>query len=342
MSYVKTYPPGSVYRPARALLFVIAENTFNDTGECRVGQQVLSEEADVSERTLRRYLDRLVADSIVARRRRPTAGGGRLADALTLCGFVEWLRANRPDRAGRKPTRSAGLSGAGGSEPAKLAGSTPSEPASRWPDQTGQQVAGSIESPVLDSRTTPPTPTPLSRQRRAGARGGGRVDDVERTIERLRREVCRVRVTELVLAPLLRQRRFEAPDQDYALGVLADQLAGRDLDEIAAARVVRSVLDERRRMFEACDVMDAVNALGRPTPAAPGVLISESKNPDEFAAWTAYLSRARDPDSRGLRGVLKTGSGIMPSMWPPGAEPGRTVDRRGADVPSARHAEARR
>jgi len=103
ITFVKSLPSGRVYRPARALALIIAENTFNDSGACRVGQAVLCADADLPERTLRRYLSRLEADGVIAREVRGRRNGGRLPDSIVLVGFLDWLSHVRPDAAKIKP-----------------------------------------------------------------------------------------------------------------------------------------------------------------------------------------------------------------------------------------------
>lgn len=137
ITYIKTLPSGHVYRPARALVLIVAENTFNDTGACHVGQRVLCADADLPERTVRRYLARLESDGIIVRESRGRKHGGRLNDSITLVGFREWLASVRHNAAKTKPAKLAAL-------PADQTGQ-------HWPDRTGQQVAGN----KTESRTGP-------------------------------------------------------------------------------------------------------------------------------------------------------------------------------------------
>ncbi len=173
-----------------------------------------------------------------------------------------------------------------------------------------------------DSNSKPSAPAPTTRKTRAAALGGGGVGDVDGLIAQLRQEPRRITPVDMVLAPLLRFLRFDAPSPGYALGELADWLAKRDLDEASACRVVRAILDVRRVSFGHADVMDAVRSLeavpnaSQPALAA-GVLVSRKSTPDAHAAWIARLDRATDREGRALLRLLNTGAAIMPSLLPP-------------------------
>lgn len=195
-------------------------------------------------------------------------------------------------------------------------------------DETLHETAPDSDSdPDSDSKSTAPPPT-TSRRPRAVARGGeGAGNDVEGMIERLRREPRRIEPVELVLAPLLRLLRFDAPSPEYALGELADWLAKRSLDEASACRIVRAVLDVRRVSFGHADIMDAVRSLEaspKASPSAPaGVLVSRKSTPEAHSAWIARLDRAPDHESRVLLRLLNGGAAMMPSLLPPDNGAGR-------------------
>jgi hypothetical protein len=103
---------------SRLLLFIIAENTFNDTGLCRVGQKVLADETRASIRTVQDHIKKLKDAKVLRPRPQPKEGGGREFDALELIGFLRWLKRSRSP--GSEPAESAGSGGAG--EPANSAG----------------------------------------------------------------------------------------------------------------------------------------------------------------------------------------------------------------------------
>jgi len=106
---------------SRLLLFIIAENTFNDTGLCKVGQAVLADETRASLRTVQRHVEKLKTEKVLRPRAQPREGGGRECDALELIGFLSWLKRSRSPES--EPAKSAGFPSE--SEPDKMAGSTP-------------------------------------------------------------------------------------------------------------------------------------------------------------------------------------------------------------------------
>ncbi len=307
IAYVKTLPPGAVYRPARALLFVIAENTFNDTGECRVGQRVLVAEADIPERTLRRYLHRLESDGMIARRLRARAGGGRLPDCLTLCGFLAWLKATRPERAGSKPAKVAG-SALGNA--AKLAGSDETKPANRWPDQTGQQVAASIENPVLESRTDSPlAPQSGGKKDCSDLEEGGR-DAPRDLVSKLRSEGRNVLVVECLVAPVLANKRLRVGSGADRLAVLrsiCDEAS--DLNREQLGRVAQLLLKENGGTLDPGTVRSRIGDV-----RTNGLMIPIRKGTADWAAWRDYFSRT-SPDEGQL--MDRYDSWQVPAMWPP-------------------------
>lgn len=102
MSYVKSIEWD--HRASWSLLLVIAENTFNDTGICRVGQSILAEESRSSERTVRNNLRILAEGEIIKITPCGDPNGGRLPDEIFLIGFLEWLSETRK----RKSAKVAG------------------------------------------------------------------------------------------------------------------------------------------------------------------------------------------------------------------------------------------
>lgn len=107
MSYVKSIEWD--HRASWSLLLVIAENTFNDTGVCRVGQSILAEESRSSERTVRNNLRVLEKGKVIEITPCGDPKGGRSPDEILLVGFLEWLSETRK----RKSAKVAGK-GAGG------------------------------------------------------------------------------------------------------------------------------------------------------------------------------------------------------------------------------------
>lgn len=139
---------------SRLLLFIIAENTFNDSGLCRVGQQVLAHDCRASERTVRTHLKKLDKATAIAIKAQPLPGGGRAPDTIELVGFLDWLRAVR-----------------GKPEPAKFAGSKGGPNRQNRDTRTGKQVAGSNKnrtSRSVQDGNSPPTHQPAARSAKNG------------------------------------------------------------------------------------------------------------------------------------------------------------------------------
>lgn len=220
-----------VYKPARAVWLVIAENTFNDSCVCRVGQQVLADESDTPERTLRTHLARLQRDGHIRRTPKYGVGGGRRHDDIEIVGFREWLADHRLDAAAR----------AAGSKPAKAAGI---KPATRLPLHTGNLLPVSVE----DSRT----------RLRTGERG--REGGFEQVLQELRTAHPQHRAAvDRLIEPLLRQRKlFGCPDPVYALGELVK--AAVPLDSDVLDDTVERVKEARTFSFKVSDLDAALKA----------------------------------------------------------------------------------
>lgn len=95
-------------------------------------------------------------------------------------------------------------------------------------------------------------PTPLSEARRRCE------SDVFEGLISVIRTPPRESVIETLIAPLLRQRRFDAPDAVFALGELADQASRLPADVLAVVR--DGLLAARKAVVKASDLEDAVRA----------------------------------------------------------------------------------
>jgi hypothetical protein len=151
LAYVKTLDLGANENAqARLLLYVLGENTFNDTFICALSQEQLAFEAGrVHERTIRRHLDELCQARILIRksRYRSATSSGRLHDAVRIVGFKRWYLANYG---------AAKAAHSKGGKPDKMSGKHTGQiarfkPDSRSPVQTGQQVSGTYK----DTRNLP-------------------------------------------------------------------------------------------------------------------------------------------------------------------------------------------
>jgi hypothetical protein len=81
---------------AKLLLYVIAENTYNDSGLSKVGQAVLMRQCEMSESTLRRKLNLLKALGLVRTHVQAGSGTGRHKDAVELVGFLDHMAGRQP------------------------------------------------------------------------------------------------------------------------------------------------------------------------------------------------------------------------------------------------------
>lgn len=130
----------------------------------------------------------------------------------------------------------------------------------------------------------------------------------------------RERAVDLILAPLCRQRHFDAPSPEYALGELADWLVDREreITEAEAKRVVKRVLEKRRQNFRQVDVQDAVKALSA-TPDG-SVPINKADDPEACAAWLRYAQQ-RERTNLAMRTIVymlaKHDRALVPSRYPP-------------------------
>lgn len=194
IAYVKTL---DVDNPmSRLLLFIIGENTFNDTCLCKVGQQVLAEETRASDRTVREHLKKLEQAGVLIITPQPKSGGGRGYDAIEIVGFREWLGRNRPPpRTPQPDPEPEDFSGSGEAEiPSGSEAPVAEQTGKQVPDRTGRQASGSNN----DSRTNPVLNPPQSPPEGGGG-GKFQLD----WIEELRREGCAPQVLDHFLLPLI-------------------------------------------------------------------------------------------------------------------------------------------
>lgn len=282
LAYAKQFDLGAEEcAQARLLLYVIAENTFNDTFVCRLCQDQLAYEAgQVSERTVRRYLERLEGARVIIRRERwKSNGGGKLPDDIRIRGFKrDYLRRNPKARAARNaaksiPDKLAGLGGQSGQFDRFKADN-------RCPVQSGQQVSGIYK----DSRTSNPvldySPSlPHDAKRPEG--GGGyfknglpkRWRTAEATIAELVADARLATVVERVIAPLISSL---VPPKDADPSGYLRQMAAK------LAEVPAEALDGIRRDIE------ADRAQSMPTIAQASKIIEARA----LAAANAEASRA--------------------------------------------------
>lgn len=252
ISYVKTLELRRA-RKASLLLYVIGENTFNDTFRCLLGHEQLGYEAGrISVRTVSRHLVLLEEEGRILRRPRFNSDGGRAFDEIEIVGFAEWYTAQHPRRNKGKPDKLSDMPHTPKCpvnllQPDNVSGggnrTTLSPP-------TCQQVSGSI-----DTRTTPvqvsSPPTPSATRR-------GREGRIEELISELRSTPQRYAIVDILFAPLLRQRQLSAPAPSYVLGQLADW-AGHWDAAIWAAALGRLLHQRHSKVFQS-DIREALQA----------------------------------------------------------------------------------
>lgn len=170
IAYVKTLDLGEhETAAARLLLYVVGENTFNDSFVCRLSQKQLGFEAGrITDRTVRRLLDKLEQGRIILRpgTRKRIAENGQLAgDVIRIVGFKRWYFRNHAEgkRRAVKQSRpadkmSAGGAGANGSDQRT---NCPEASGHRSPLASGQQVSAAYK----DTRTS--KSVPLARDARS-------------------------------------------------------------------------------------------------------------------------------------------------------------------------------
>jgi hypothetical protein len=90
MTYVKTVDLGKA-ELARLTLMIIAENTYNDSGLCRIGKAELAFQVRRSAATVKRHCRLLVKHKHIRVLIKPGNGGGREKDEISIVGFLEWV-----------------------------------------------------------------------------------------------------------------------------------------------------------------------------------------------------------------------------------------------------------
>jgi hypothetical protein len=130
----------------------------------------------------------------------------------------------------------------------------------------------------------------------------------------------RQRVVDALLAPVIRRVRFQAPDERFALGEIADGAKGLTDAQLAAAA---EHLKRRRESVKPADFADAIKVATRASageakseqPRPGPILVYYSTNRREFEAWRSHYSRTGQ--TREIAVMEKTGATRVPTMMPP-------------------------
>jgi hypothetical protein len=349
IAYVKTLP---VSEPtSRLLMWSIAENTYNDTFRCKVGNLVLAEEVGVHERTIMRRLKELEDGGLITRHPNHRSNGRR-PDAIEIVGFEAWLMANRPHRMrrvaggeGPHDSMSGGVSRAAPPNDNGLGDAT--SPPDNLPTgqfahraagvrlPTGQQVSGGnkedsrTRDPVLQERT-PLAPhacgaegTDDRSSNQAGAPPPGAEPDASAAGQPGGSASERKR---LALIATLRAGGVAAKVLDHLIAPLLSQRRFScpdpegGLRQLAAqaADLAPEVLDA-----VAADVLKAAKAKFAPRHVeealkerrAAGIAFVIKPHMPEWHRWAEYLA-VHEPAARRL--MERYQSWQVPSRWPPG------------------------
>lgn len=301
IAFVKRLDLGRAKR-ASLLLYVIAENTFNDSFRCVLGHAQLGYEAGrQSVRTMSRQLKLLETNSIIRRRPRFNSEGGRTFDEIEIVGFREWYAANHPKRAqaaGAKPSNEPDAKLAGGENETPPMPECPIDPVQ--PDNLaeggnrtpvsggcGQQVAGSYKesrtSSVQEEDNTPLTPR---------TRGEDFLNDL---FEELRISGASTDLIDHFLVPLCTGPGAIRLSHRDPRGLVREVCGLKELHALphrALAEIARILRSERSKLSQAKNVTDV---LSRALTQVPKIRIVPQMT-EQWAAWMAHY-KAQVPAS---------------------------------------------
>lgn len=324
LAYAKTLELGEAEcAQARLLLYVLAENTFNDNFVCKLCQAQLAYEAGrVSDRTIRRHMDALEAARIIIRsgvRRRSQNTGHLQPDTIRIVGFKRWYIANNSRL--RRPSKAFGKSPADNLS----AGQSVRKPADNSsPQACGQQVSGTYKEARTYSRTSSPSP-------QAGCSdvddfgksdGASCAKKAERALERVSDLRGSAPVIAHLLSPLVGQRRFSASDHVAAMTEIVEATRGWPSPRLG--KVLSLCLESNVHTVKMQRVRDAIEAVRK---AGLMIVISRREQPSQWAAWLKHFEQKSDS---GIAGVMRrSDKWQVPSEWPPSTLSSETVAEMG-------------
>jgi hypothetical protein len=297
----------------RLLLYILAENTFNDSGLCKVGQQEIARQTRSSTRSVIRRLIALedAKSPIIERIARYLPEGGRKTDAIKLCGFSEWLEEQQESKGKRRtPPLPDKLSGRGVQDDGLGDDLSASPTRHLLSPPTCQQLSPSNKNPVLDRTSfSPPTPS-----------RGVRVWKEIQLLKELKAEGGDAKIIERFLEPVLYQcPLIYTPNPIYALRYLCEGFA--DLSDEQLETAARRVLETRKAKVKIADLRDALIEARR--SAGEKVIVAKTQDPEAHEAWLGYY-RARvatpalctEQDKLYVK-LLEDGPVPLPSRLPP-------------------------
>lgn len=298
---------------ARLLLYVLAENTFDDTFVCRLSQEQLALDVRIADRTVRRHLDALETSGIIIRAKRRSSGGNAMPDAIRIVGYKRWYHR---DHGGRK--RAA----RGGKPPDKMSGGATGQNVrlqadSRSPAAGGQQESGTYSSPVLTSRTSS-TPNPedgaqavspsaLKSEAAASAEAGDVSAKQGELIAQLRADAVLPQVVERLLVPVLQQRRFSAKSAIEDLR--AARNAARSLTTAHLDKALQLILTSGVGTIKTSRLRDAIEAVSK-----AGLMVPIRRGTAQWDAWSRHFASAGDQQAAMLQ---RFDVWQVPSEFPP-------------------------
>lgn len=326
---------GCVYRKAVALK--LADCADDDGQNIWPAVSTIAEQSEVSERTVQNKLHELVALRLIEVVK---LGGG--AGHTTCYRFVmDALH----DLARRKIEVDDG-----GEEPRLVAVSQPENPAPGAPissDENGAPGAPFDKNPAPGAPITPhattekgapgapdpsgttqyPSSPPQPPAGRGERRGRDRGSEIEQVLHTLRTErPQRGRVIDLLLAPVVTQRRLDAPSASGTLASLADWPKAAEASDAVLQAAAAWLLETRKATVKPADFQDALKA--DHVRAADQVWLE--RHSPEWWAWVRHLEA--QPGKRSLVPHIRECSRwAFPSAMPPAGERSASRPDGGSD-----------
>lgn len=276
----------------------------------------------------------------------------RRVDVATLAaiaaGELVWRRVDVPvhdlygnpklDASGAPRTRPAWrLVAAGSPDP----GGSPSEPS---PDENDRQpdplrspeghrspdpappVAGGVplRSPDPNRQREPSSEPSLSPPAPRKRRGERERDALDEMISRVRSgSPARALAVDVLLQPMLRKRKFDAPDPEAAIATLADEIAAAGHGEAVLRKALSVLLAERGSVVKDSDVSGVFKRQN--VLLAAKIFIDWKQDPQACAAWRRYaMTFPVGTPNRAVASLLDHHGGAMVDTRFPPSRPAQT------------------
>lgn len=275
---------------SRLLFYIIAENTYNDSGLCRLGKGELATQMRCNPSTITRQCAALESVGIIKVHPRSEGARGRLPDDIEILGFRAWLINGRSSRGVPQYAEDEGNSPIPQNAIVQKAGldRNPANQTSQSCNKAGLDKE-SVQGSVQDS---PPTPS--------GERGGkvlgsgwsrGWTEKAQDAVESLRNSADDY-VVEVVETFIDRVRGLLGPPRDADPVAYVRQLAVKlkAFDQASLARAAQTMLDTRSRDLPSVVHVEAAcrgEAVGKKT----GARVITRSDP-EWAILQAHYDRS--------------------------------------------------